>query len=173
MLRSKDILIRPISENDITEDYLNWLNDKEVNKFLESRFSIINIDNLFKYVHQIMSNVDVYFFAICLKESGKHIGNIKLGPINNFHNRAEIGLMIGDKNCWGKGYGKQAIKLITQFAFDSLKLNKVTAGCYSTNVASKKSFLTNDFEIEGTYKNHFLGHDGVWVDLISFSKFNE
>ena len=172
MKKKYDIFIRPINEKDITEDYLSWINDKQVNQYLETRFNQVSIDELSNYVSEILKDENVYFFAICLNVSNEHIGNIKIGPINKIHKRGEIGLMIGNKNYWGKGYGKQSIDLVCKFAFKELKLNKITAGCYSTNIASKNAFLKNAFVIEGVFEHHFIDSNGKWVDLISLSKFN-
>ena len=46
-----------------------------------------------------------------------------------------VGLLIGNRNMWGKGYGTEAIKLVTCHAFKEIKLNKLTAGIYANNVA--------------------------------------
>lgn len=172
MLKGKDIYLRPLSETDATEEYVNWMNDKSVNQYLESRFVLATIQNVKKFIIDTNSNSLNYFFAICLNSNNKHIGNIKLGPINHHHKRGDIGLMIGDKASWGKGYGTQAIGLISDFGLNQLQLNKVTAGCYSNNKASEHSFLKNKFIIEGNFKNHFMDANGDWVDLISLSKFN-
>jgi ribosomal-protein-alanine N-acetyltransferase len=172
ILKGKDIFLRPITENDVTEEYVSWLNDKDVNQFLESRFVLASIQNVKKFIIETNLNSLNYFFAICLNETDKHIGNIKLGPINHHHKRGDIGLMIGDKNNWGKGFATQAIGLISEFGLNHLKLNKITAGCYSNNKGSEKSFLKNGFIIEGNFKNHFLDANSVWVDLISLSKLN-
>jgi [ribosomal protein S5]-alanine N-acetyltransferase len=171
MLKGKNIYLRPILETDATDEYVNWMNDKAVNQFLESRFVLATIQNVKKFIVDTNANASNYFFAMCLNSSNKHIGNIKLGPINHHHKRGDIGLMIGDKSCWGKGYGTEAIGLISNFGLNELKLNKVTAGCYSNNKGSEKSFLKNGFVVEGVFKNHFMDANGVWVDLISLSKF--
>ncbi|MCA6436351.1 MAG: GNAT family N-acetyltransferase [Bacteroidetes bacterium] len=172
MLVGKDIYLRPIVEGDATQEYVDWLNDKAINQYLESRFVLATIQNVKKFIADTNSNSANYFFAICLNSNKKHIGNIKLGPINNYHKRGDIGLMIGDKERWGKGYATQAIGLVADFGLNELQLNKVTAGCYSNNKASEQSFLKNGFIIEGRFKNHFIDANGVWVDLISLSKLN-
>jgi RimJ/RimL family protein N-acetyltransferase len=172
MLKGESIYLRPITESDATDEYVNWMNDKSVNQYLESRFVLATEENVKNFIVSTNSNKLNYFFAICLNSNDKHIGNIKLGPINHHHKRGDIGLLIGDKNQWGKGYGTQAIHLISHFALNHLMLNKVTAGCYSNNKGSEKSFLKNGFIIEGIFKNHFLDSNQNWVDLISLSKLN-
>ena len=50
------------------------------------------------------------------------------------HSHASIGLMLGDKSVWGRGYGAEIIRLVTNYALDELGLISLNAGCYSDNV---------------------------------------
>jgi RimJ/RimL family protein N-acetyltransferase len=111
-------------------------------------------------------------FGIFDKESDQHIGNIKLGPINWFHRYAEIGLIIGNKDFWGKGVATDSITLISLYAFNTLNLHKVTAGCYASNIGSKKAFLKAGFDVDGVRKSHCFSQ-GKWEDLILLGKINE
>ena len=45
------------------------------------------------------------------ERDGRHIGNIKIGPVHSYHRRARIGLLIGEKEFWNRGYATEAIKL--------------------------------------------------------------
>src|SRR5205814_2669717 len=99
------------------------------------------------------------------KDNDQHIGNIKLGPIHWIHRYAEIGLLIGEKSCWGQGYASEAIRLVTTYAFERLNLHKVTAGCYATNVGSVRAFEKAGFVREGVRPRHCFC-EGTYVDLI-------
>ena len=74
-------------------------------------------------------------------------------------------LLVGDKNQWGKGYATEAIKSITNFAFDKLGLHKLTAGCYADNIGSIKSFKKVGFFNEGNWKDHY-NSNGEYVDRV-------
>src|SRR3989344_7036025 len=82
----------------IGKTYLSWMNDKTVNQFLESRFQRWTIIKLKQYISEITIDLHNLFLAIVLKNGNKHIGNIKIGPINTFHKFADLGLVIGDKS---------------------------------------------------------------------------
>ena len=84
------------------------------------------------------------------------MGNIKLGPINRFHQSAEISYLIGNKNFWGKGLGTEAVKKIIQVAKRKFKLKKLTAGCYSNNYGSIKVLKRNSFKKEADLKSQIL-----------------
>lgn len=154
-LLGEHIYLRTLVDTDVSKRYVGWLNDPELNRFLESRFTVWTLENLISYV-TLQHQDNVFHFAICLVQEDLHIGNIKLGPINSKHLFADIGIMIGEKSCWGHGYGTEAIRLMTAFAFDQLRLKKLTAGSYSCNLASIRAFETCGFVREGRLKDHYL-----------------
>ncbi|GFK94856.1 Spermidine N(1)-acetyltransferase [Fundidesulfovibrio magnetotacticus] len=139
-LQGRDIFLRGVELSDVGERYRGWLNDPRVNRFLESRFVPRSLENIRDFVQSMDGGETSILYAICLKEDGRHIGNIKLGPINHIHRFADVGLLIGEPDCWGKGIGSQAIGLVTDHAFLELNLNKLLAGCYAGNVGSMKAF---------------------------------
>jgi ribosomal-protein-alanine N-acetyltransferase len=100
-----------------------------------------------------------HLFGIFLASQERHVGNIKVGPVNIQHSRADISLFIGEKELWGCGLASDAIRCATWFGFKVLGLRKLEAGCYEENMASCKAFQGCGFEIEGTLRDHLL-HDG-------------
>ena len=164
-LEGKDIFLRPIISSDATNAYVGWLNDPEVNQYLESRFSTHSTESLRKYIEEIITNPNNHFFAIVRRDSEKHIGNIKIGPINRHHKFADVGIIIGDKNCWGKGFASEAIRLSANYAFNTLKLHKLTAGAYVNNIGSIRAFKNTGFYVEGTREKHYL-YKGKYIDAV-------
>ena len=159
------IYLREVRESDVNDEYYRWINDPEVNRFLESRFYPQSKNDILNYVKKMESNPDEVFFAICIKDNDKHIGNIKLGPINWIHRKGDISLVIGKKEFWGKGIATEAIRLVVNFAFNLLNLHKLCAGYYDSNIGSAKAFSKCGFEEEGSYTQEcFL--NGVFVNSI-------
>jgi ribosomal-protein-alanine N-acetyltransferase len=159
------IYLREVNEDDVTTDYYNWMNDTEVNQFLETRYLPHSKSNILSFVKKMDGQQNEIFLAICDKVTHKHIGNIKLGPINWIHRFGDISLLIGDKNFWGKGVATEAIRLVTEFAFNILNLHKVTAGCYETNIGSLKAFLKVGFKQEGVLVKQLI-INGAFQDSI-------
>jgi len=159
------IVLREVRVSDVTEAYYRWMNDTDVTRYLESRFYPPSIDELRDYVSQLTGDPLNVFLAINLKESERHIGNIKLGPINWQHRFADVGLCIGEKDCWGKGYATEAIRLLTAYAFRELNLHKLTAGCYGNNQGSIRAFLRAGYVQEAVRKDHYFC-EGRFVDAI-------
>jgi RimJ/RimL family protein N-acetyltransferase len=156
ILESDRLILKRLSPQDVNKKYVEWLNNPEINWSLESRFKTHNLEEIQDYVKEINSTPLNYLFGIYLKNNSenKYIGNIKLGPINTHHSRSSIGLFIGDTSCWGKGLATESIRRISQFAFEKLNLIKLHAGCYESNMGSKKAFINSGFIQEGLLKNH-------------------
>lgn len=172
LLEGEKLYLRPVTVDDVTDEHVGWLNDPEVNQFLESRFEKHTLESSRAYVEKISRNPANIFLVIMRKDTGQHIGNIKLGPIDPHHKVGSIGLMIGDKLSWGKGFAKEAIQLLAQYSFEILKLHKLTAGAYENNPASIKVFLKLGFFQEGCRKKHVRFGDG-YVDYILLAKLNQ
>ena len=170
IIKSERIFLRIIDHNDIRDEYINWLNDMEVNKFLETRFQNQTFETVTNYITQILKKDNEYLFGI-FNIDEIHLGNIKLGPINTIHNFAEISLFVGKKNVWGKGIGTEAINALCDFSFSVLGLHKITAGCYSNNIGSIKAFDKCGFIEEGRWKKHYFYKTDQYVDRVCLAKF--
>jgi len=171
-IEGKNICLREIQISDVKKNYYNWMRDPEVNQYLESRFEKWSVRRLKNYVKEIKINRDNFFWAIMLKETGRHIGNIKLGPINRKHGFADLGIIIGEKPYWGKGFATEAITLVVDYAFEKLKLNKLTAGAYANNVASIKAFKKAGFKKETLMKQHYC-FEGKYIDGVGLCIINK
>lgn len=171
-LEGKNMYLREVRIADVNENYYNWMNDNEVIKYLESRFYPQSREKIEEYVRSINNDPNHIFLAIIEKKSNTHIGNIKLGSINWFHRLADVGLIIGEKTAWGKGYATEAIRLVTEYAFRKLNLHKLSAGCYEENIGSEKAFKKNGYIVEGIRKKHCF-YAGKYTDVILMGIINE
>lgn len=151
------ITLKNINIHDDLSNYLCWLLDEEVNQYLELRFNLPKSEEeIWDYVNSINKSSDTILFGIFDRLTDLHIGNIKIGPINPHHKFADIGLLIGNKSLWGRGYGSSAIKLACDYAFTELGVEKLTAGCYAENLGSFYSFVKQGFVQEGVLRNQWL-----------------
>jgi ribosomal-protein-alanine N-acetyltransferase len=158
----------PMTESLVSSDYVDWLNDKEINKYLECRFYEHTLESVKTYVKSL-EGTNSKLYAIFCAESDKHIGNIKLN-INPDHLLADVGLVIGNKKYWGKGVATRAIEIITDIARD-YKLEKLKAGCYASNIGSLRAFEKVGFIQEAVLKSHYFNSDGQREDVILLGKF--
>ncbi len=166
------LYLRKIRLQDAGGTYERWLNDPQVNQYMETRHSKQTIPQIKAYIAALENADDATLYAVCLKKKHRHIGNIKLGPVNRIHGYADVSLFIGEKSCWGMGYASEAIGLICTIAFERLNLNKLIAGCYETNTGSKKAFEKVGFVVEGVMKSMFRSK-GQYVDCFFMSILQE
>lgn len=164
-LQGQRIYLREVCVSDVNEDYYYWMNDPGITRYLESRFFPNDIESLKEYVNQRQKDRNSVFLAIVVKGEERHIGNIKLGPIDWIHKLGDVGVLIGDKGSWGKGYATEAIGLVVRLAFQGLNLHKLTAGHYADNKGSEKAFSKNGFVVEGLRRKHRFC-EGSYVDTV-------
>lgn len=173
-VQAQNVVLRTLVPEDVSEAYVGWLNDAEVTKFLEVRHRPHAQADVEQFVADVFKSPNAILFGIFLKAESRHIGNIKLGPISWQYKRSDVGLMIGDKGSWGKGYGRQAIAALSDYAFGELGLNRLQAGAYANNIASIKAFESVGFQREGITREHwgFEGQpqDGVIMGLLAREK---
>jgi [ribosomal protein S5]-alanine N-acetyltransferase len=156
-LTTDRLLLRSLSAADASDAYVAWMHDVEVNRFLESRFSVpACAQDLVNFIELVNASADSILLGIFLREDGRHIGNIKIGPIVTRHARSEIGYLIGDRVSWGKGYATEAIREVCRFGFDNLDLIKISAGVYEDNVGSAKALLKAGFVLEATISSNVI-----------------
>ena len=169
-LAGKNIFLRLLAIEDDLDNYFKWMNDPEVVRFTESKGRSYTKDDIKEYI-RVVNNGNNRLFGIFLNESKQHVGNIKLGNIDYTNKRAYIGIIIGEKNLWGRGLATEAIPIAVDFAFTVLKLKKLYGGMYAVNVGSFKSFLKAGFTECGRQKEHHCA-DGQFIDNIMIEKIN-
>jgi len=105
------------------------------------------------------------FYAIDLRNSGELIGSngLEIDPLNS---RADIGYWIG-REYWKTGYATEAAAGLLGFAFNSLKLHKVTAHHFARNEASGRVLEKLGMKREGFLRAH-VRKSGVWEDIVEY-----
>lgn len=167
ILKGKLVSIRQISLDDCTNDYVDWLNDSDVNQFLETRWYKQDILAIKEFVKSQIENDNSILFAIIYNPENRHIGNIKIGPINFHHNHTDISYFIGDKNLWGLGIAVEAIQLACQYAFEELNLHRVEAGVYCNAIGSWKALEKNGFKREAIFREQVL-FENNYIDVYRY-----
>ena len=168
-LESERLLYRPVSLTHLSQDYVDWLNDIEVYRYLETggNYTWAMLESFLQSVERS----EMLFWAIHLKSNDQHIGNIKIDPVNTKHGLGEYGILMGRKSEWGKGYAKEASLRIIDFCFRELGLRKITLGVVKDNVAAVELYRKMGFETEGVYRHHAM-YDGRYCDVLRMAVFN-
>lgn len=146
------LILEPLSLKHLSQDYVNWLNDETVNKYLETRggYSLEKLEVFLKE----QEAKKIAFWAILTKDTETHIGNIKIDPIDAKKRSGEYGILIGDKNVWGKGYGKEATKRVIDFCFEDMDLKEITLGVIKENKAAATMYSKMGFNVVSEVENY-------------------
>ena len=146
------------------------MNNYEITKYLDQHSKKHNKKTILNYIDNINKSKNDFLYGIFIKEINKffHVGNIKLGRVNNIHKTGMISLFIGNKNLHNKNIGSRAISKICLIA-KKKGLSKVYAGCHKSNISSQKAFLKNKFFKEGIQKKQVIfenkREDLMWYGL--------
>jgi RimJ/RimL family protein N-acetyltransferase len=167
ILQGQNIQLKTLSYRDVTQKYVNWMNDSDVTKYTESRFQRHTMESTIDYVKAVSGSSETYFYGIY--EGSEHIGNIKLQEKPQ-HNLGDIGIIIGDKSKWGYGYAAEAIRLLTEHGF-KIGLHKISAGIYADNIGSLKAFQKAGYVIDGVHERTYKSN-GQYVDEVIVSRWN-
>jgi len=159
------LYLRPIEVEDITEDYLDWVNDEEVIEGVEI-YAPVTYEEQKKYIQGMIDNPNVSFFAVCETATEQIIGTCRLA-INWVHRYAINTCFIGDKTCWGKGYGTEVVTLLVKHAFLRLNLSKVYASVKADNVGSIRNYEKAGYHLEAVFKDRCWSK-GRWVDGLEY-----
>lgn len=173
-ITSARLHMRPLTTADASDRYLGWLQDPEVTRFLEVRRnppnSLIDLRTTIKNFEESSND---YLFGIFLREVALHVGNIRLGPIDTLNRRAVIGVMIGDKEYWGKGVASEAISAVVEQTQTRLGISRFDAGCYSSNLNSVRAFQKAGFHVEASLKRYWLDEQTGWQDELVLARIEE
>lgn len=167
-LLNKDIRVVDFTSKHITENYISWLNDKEVVKYSEQRHFFHNLDTVKKYFHEKNNSNDFFLAIEFFDKEWIHIGNIGIS-VDKPNNVADVSILIGDKNYWGKGIAIIAWKLVLDFLLEKLKFRMVTAGTMEINEPMLKIIKKSEMKIDAVLPERF-NFNGKYISSVLASK---
>ncbi len=169
MITGKRIRLRAISKDDLPQ-YIVWLNDPDVFRNT-SLFAPLSMEQEEQWYRDTLAHpVEEQPLAIEVKTDGgwKLVGNVGLMNFDQRIRSAEIGIFIGDKSYWDKGYGTEAMQLILGFGFGSVNLNRIYLRVFETNPRGIHCYENVGFQLEGRMRQaHYL--DGKYIDVLLMS----
>lgn len=161
------LYLRAFEESDITEEYLGWLNDPEVTRYLGVGKFPETPATVRKYLERFAGATTDFIYAIVERGSGDHIGTVTLNGIQWLNRTVETGLVIGRKDLWGKGYAFEAWSLVIEYALVRLGLRRVTAGSVVDNKGSIAVLRRLGFQEEGRLRQAVFVN-GQYLDVVRF-----
>lgn len=163
------IYISPMNIED-AETYTKWLNNPEVTKYLTIHNSLVSYNGEKEYIENFCKTE--FHMCIVKIENDELIGNIALENLDYKNGSAELGIFIGEEENHSKGYGSEAIKLLTNYGFKDLRLHTIYLTVLSSNPRAIKAYTKCGFKECGR-RHEALYRNGEYIDLIYMELINK
>lgn len=159
-----DVFLRVLEPDDLERVY-KWHNDQTLYRDLVGTHHFVSRATVAKWLDQkgAFSNSEMNF-AICLRSSSLHIGNAYIRDINWVDRNCVVHLFVGDAEQRQKGFGGQTVRLMAEYVFRTMGLNRIYTLILADNETSLKMFRKAGFIEEGTLRRHVY-QDGAFHDV--------
>lgn len=170
MIEGTLVNLRAVEMSD-ADRYVAWFNDTEVTRFLNRRYqlSLAAEEAWLRETTAKPLSYDRVNFAIDTKDS-THIGGISFHQAVAEDRRAEIGITIGDKAYWSKGYGTDAMRTLMRFGFDEMNLYRIELTVDARNERAQACYRKCGFVEEVRLRQHRYAegayHDTLWMGIL-------
>ncbi len=169
MIYAKRIRLRAAERDDIPQ-FVAWLNDPEVLQFLMRNMPLSKAEeeNWFDRMLQGPAAERVLVIEASTDPGWKAIGNTSFMDIDWVNRSAEVGIFIGEKDYWNRGYGREVMKLMLRYGFNTLNLHRIWLRVYEHNTRGIRAYEHAGFVHEGRLRqDSFRG--GRYYDTLIMS----
>jgi RimJ/RimL family protein N-acetyltransferase len=165
-LASERIILRPFGKDDLP--YLQkWSNDAELRKLIGEVAPMSRAD-IEKWYRELLADKDRIWFAIVLKKDDRVIGEAGLLRMFRPWRNTDMTIIIGEKDAWGKGYGKEVGRILLRYAFEHLGFHRVSIGVVGFNKNALRFWESLGFKKEGVERDEYF-YDNKYSDGIMMS----
>ena len=145
--------------------FARWFADLELTLYLG------RAGNSFTYEDEVgwyegRNSATLRTFAIIVRDTNEIIGSVSLMNIDNLNGRAELGIAIGEKSAWGKGYGSEATRLMAEYGFTFLNLHTVYLWHVAYNERGHRAYLRAGFKEAGRLRGARVFNGQRYDDLL-------
>jgi diamine N-acetyltransferase len=166
MIYGERIRLRAINRDDLPQ-FVEWLNDPEVRQGVAHYlpFSIHDEERWFDQMSKQPMDEHPLMIEVKTEADWVAIGDCGLFGIDRRVRVAELGIFIGDKTYWNRGYGSEAVALLLEHGFNTLNLNRIFLRVYENNPRAIRAYEKTGFVHEGRLRQgHF--HNGEYLDVL-------
>ncbi len=163
MFYGEKVRLRPIEREDLPR-FVAWFSDPEVRRHLTIYlpFSLAEEERWYEAHLRKTQEGSSVLLAIETSE-GAHIGNISLEPINWKDRNAVLGIMIGERQYWNRGYGTDAMRTLLRVGFKQMNLHRISLVVDADNPRGIRCYEKAGLKREGTMRDAAF-HDGAYCD---------
>ena len=171
MLVGKKVTLRAYDDSEDAWLAVKWRNDPQTKTFFFEEEPISFYSHL-EWIDEVLHNPNIRYYMIQINAGDDYkaatIGTIGLNHIDWRNRTAEFGwFLIGEAKYRSWGYGKEAIFLLLDYAFNHLNLNKIWLQTMILNKAASAVYRKMGFQGEGILREHkFKG--GEYIDVYTY-----
>ncbi len=150
--------------------FITWLNDPEVRAglLMYLPFSMADEEQWFEGMLKRPPQEHPFVIEVHEAENWKPVGNCGFHNLDWRCRSAEVGIMIGEKPYWNRGYGTEAMRLLLKHGFDTLNLNRIYLDVYQNNPRAIRAYEKAGFVHEGI-KRQAAYKNGQYIDILLMS----
>jgi len=169
-LVGEKVRLRPFGAEDITDAYVGWLNNPIVTRYSNQRFRNHTRTTCEAYLASFEGTPNL-FLSIRACASGEAIGTMTAYR-SPHHGTCDVGIMLGNRDYWGGGYGQEAWNLLTGWLLDPAGggVRKLTAGCLAANRAMVIVLERSGMTLEAVRREQEL-LEGEPADVVHYARF--
>jgi len=147
-LKTQHFHVRTLDESINFENYLSWFQDPLVQQYIEyAKQSDLSSEKLKQFVSEMLFSEDNLLCGIFSFE-GRHLGNIKFGPVDFEKKTAYMGILLGDPQARGKGAFAEAFGAVSQHLYKEFGIKKFILGVSRDNASAVKAYEKVGFKLE-------------------------
>ncbi len=155
-LNGKLIYLRPVDKEDMPAIRC-WANDPEIRR-LTGEVMPMSQAGADQFLERIKNDENRVWFSVVQKETEHIIGEAGLLRIFYPWRTADLSIIIGDKFSWGKGYGREAVLLLLDYAFGALALHRISIGVVGFNQRALRFYEKIGFQREGVQRDGYFNN---------------
>lgn len=167
LYQTDDIGVRGLSEKEVDAGYHEWFLNREVCRHNSHAAFSKSEASCRDYVKSLDASRHQVVWAVYHLEDVRHIGNISLQSIDWINRNAELALLFGEPEYWGRGYAFQAAELLLSHGFETLNLHRIHCGTASTNLGMMRLAEKLGMEQEGI-RRQALFLNGDYADIVEY-----
>lgn len=168
-LAGEKVALGPL-RHDLLPLYHRWRNDFEVGLYT-LEMNVLTAEAMEDWYRQQGDAQQGVSFTIYERPALRPIGIVGIGEINHSHRTAAFGIVVGEKSCWGKGYGTEATRLALDYAFTGLGMHNVWLTVQSFNERAIRAYTRAGFRVIGRWReSRRLGgrvYDTIYMDCLA------
>ena len=163
-LRGKFVQLTTVEPKELAQAFQRWNQDSEYQRFsMIDPASLLSEEKIMEWAEKrLQSDGHHYFFAIRLLDSDHLVGSCGLSGEIFPHGEAYVGIGLGDRELWGKGYGTDAMLVLLRYGFHELNLHRVALTVSAYNPRGIRSYEKAGFMIEGKARGFLLREGRRW-----------